>query len=160
MPNIFITVKKMKQEKWDRRFLRLADEISTWSKDESTKVGCLIVGPNKEIRSTGYNGFPIGVKEKKERLKKPDKYLYTEHSERNAVYLACRNHVSLNGCTAYVTHFPCADCARAFVQCGIKRVVSYETDFVKMKNWVKSFDASGAMLIDAGIEYKFYKKEE
>ena len=47
--------------KWDQRFLRLALEIASWSKDESTKVGSVVVGPKREIRSTGYNGIPRGV---------------------------------------------------------------------------------------------------
>ncbi len=44
--------------KWDGRFLNLAKHISEWSKDPSTKVGCVVVGIDREIRSTGFNGFP------------------------------------------------------------------------------------------------------
>ena len=55
-------------EKWDRRFLDLAAHISTWSKDPSTKVGCVVVGEDREIRSTGFNGFPRGIEDDEERL--------------------------------------------------------------------------------------------
>ena len=51
------------------------------------------------------------------------KYKWTEHAERNAIYNAARIGMSLKGCTIYVTHLPCADCTRAIVQVGIKRVV-------------------------------------
>ena len=43
--------------KWDVRFIELAKHISLWSKDPSTKVGCVVVGEDREIRSTGFNGF-------------------------------------------------------------------------------------------------------
>lgn len=49
--------------KWHRRFLRLAEHIAGWSKDPSTQVGCVVVGPDREIRSTGFNGFPRGIED-------------------------------------------------------------------------------------------------
>ena len=55
-------------DKWDKRFLDLAKHISDWSKDPSTKVGCIVVGEDREIRSTGFNGFPRGIEDKQERL--------------------------------------------------------------------------------------------
>ena len=50
-------------DKWDKRFLDLAKHISEWSKDPSTKVGCIVVGEDREIRSTGFNGFPRGIED-------------------------------------------------------------------------------------------------
>ena len=55
-------------EKWDQRFIELAQHISGWSKDPSTKVGCIVVGEDREIRSTGFNGFPRGIADDSERL--------------------------------------------------------------------------------------------
>lgn len=110
--------------KWDARFLRLAREISTWSKDRSTQVGAVIVGADKTPGPYGFNGFPRAVDdEAAERHTRPQKYKWTEHAERNAIYNAARVGVALKGCTIYVTHLPCADCARAIVQVGIDRVV-------------------------------------
>src|SRR5678816_3286831 len=87
---------------WDIRFLREAARIATWSKDRSTKVGCVIVGPSREIRSTGYNGFPRGVNDDvDERHARPMKYAYCEHAERNAIYNAARVGIPLEGCTLY-----------------------------------------------------------
>ena len=53
--------------KWDERFLELAKQIASWSKDPSTQVGCVVVGPDREIRSTGFNGLPRGIEDSEER---------------------------------------------------------------------------------------------
>ena len=72
--------------KWDVRFLELADHISSWSKDPSTKVGCIIVGADREIRSTGFNGFPRGIDDSEERLTdREEKYPLICHAEENAI---------------------------------------------------------------------------
>lgn len=110
-------------DKWDGRLLRLAAEIATWSKDPSTKVGCVVVGPDREVRSTGYNGLPRDVEDRSERMERPTKYLWTSHAEENAVAQAARIGVSLKGCTAYTTHCPCSRCARMLLQAGVARVV-------------------------------------
>ena len=47
--------------KWDDRLLKLAEHVSQWSKDPSTKVGACIVDDNNRVISHGYNGFPKGV---------------------------------------------------------------------------------------------------
>ena len=78
-------------EKWDRRFLELAEHISTWSKDPSTKVGCVVVGEDREIRSTGFNGFPRGIEDDAERLEdREQKYPLICHAEENAIMHAAR----------------------------------------------------------------------
>jgi dCMP deaminase len=109
--------------KWHEYFLNVCAVVAGKSKDESTKVGAVIVGPDHEIRSTGYNGFPRGVRELKDRQHRPLKYRYTEHAERNAIYQAARAGVCTNKCTLYVNSLPpCADCARAIIQAGIVEV--------------------------------------
>ena len=71
-------------DKWDKRFLDLAKHISDWSKDPSTKVGCIVVGEDREIRSTGFNGFPRGIEDKQERLEdREQKYPMICHAEEN-----------------------------------------------------------------------------
>ena len=99
--------------KWDRYFMGLAVQAATLSKDESTKLGCVIVGPDREIRATGYNSFPRGVNDDRpERQGRPLKYKWFEHAERNAIYNAARVGVSLKGCVLYCAWPPCTDCAR------------------------------------------------
>ena len=109
---------------WDSYYLSVCRTIATRSKDPSTQIGCIIVGPAREIRSTGYNSFPRGIVDTiPERQQRPEKYFWIEHAERNAIYNAARAGTPLEGCTVYVEVTPCMDCARAIVQAGIAKVV-------------------------------------
>jgi dCMP deaminase len=73
-------------DKWDVRFLELANHIAQWSKDPSTKVGAVIVRPDRTICSVGYNGFPRGVDDNEERyMDRPTKYEFVVHAEANAI---------------------------------------------------------------------------
>ena len=85
-------------EKWDKRFLALASHIAGWSKDPSTQVGCVVVGPDREIRSTGFNGFPRGIEDSIARLENRElKYPLICHAEENAIMHATRIGISLKG---------------------------------------------------------------
>jgi dCMP deaminase len=140
---------------WDLRFMRLAEHIGTWSKDRSTRVGCIIVGPNREIRSTGYNGFPRGVDDApEERHVRPAKYKWTEHAERNAIYNAARIGVPIDGCTMYVPWFPCMDCARAILQSGISVLVAYRPD-VNDPKWGEDFQLAMILFNEAGVTVRW-----
>ncbi len=147
----------MLSNKWHYRFMELAFLISTWSKDTSTKTGALVVGPDREIRATGYNGLVRGVDDNiPERMERPTKYEFFEHAERNAIYNACLTGTSLKGCTLYATHSPCTDCARAIIQSGIKTVVTNKViiDENTPKNtWRDKLEYSAQMFKEAGIEY-------
>jgi dCMP deaminase len=137
--------------KWDWRFLRLARHISDWSKDPSTKVGCVVVGPDREIRSTGFNGFPRGIEDSDERLSNRElKYPLICHAEENAIMHAARIGVSLRGCVAYVTWPPCTRCARSLVQAGVSAVV-YPASLEIPERWRADFDMSMGMLAEAGV---------
>lgn len=136
---------------WDHRFLSLAEHISGWSKDPSTKVGCVVVGPDREIVSTGYNGFPRGAVDHSTRYDDRDtKMRLICHAEENAVAHAARNGVSLMGTTAYVTWPPCPRCSRSLIQAGIVRVVHYEVDIPE--RWVEDMTASESLLREVGVE--------
>lgn len=137
--------------KWDSRFLRLATHISEWSKDPSTQVGCVVVGPDREIRSTGFNGLPRGIEDNDERLNDREvKYPLICHAEENAIMHAARIGMSLKGCTAYVTWPPCTRCARSLIQAGISSVV-YPEDTAIPERWMADFNLSLNMLKEAGI---------
>lgn len=137
---------------WDRRFLELAAKIGSWSKDRSAKTGSIIVDCDRIIRSTGFNGFPRGINDDVEgRHERPAKYSWTEHAERNAIYNAARNGVTIAKCTCYVNWFPCIDCARAIIQTGIVRVVGLEPDRHDQK-WGADFRLSLEMFSEAGVE--------
>jgi dCMP deaminase len=109
---------------WDEYYLNICAVVASRSKDPNTQVGCVIAGPAHEIRSTGYNSLPRGIRDDApERLVRPAKYLWMEHAERNAIYNAARCGTPLEGCTIYIALMPCMDCARAIVQAGIRQVV-------------------------------------
>jgi dCMP deaminase len=134
---------------WDERFSDVASLVSTWSKDPSTKVGCVIVDEKRHIIATGYNGFPRGVKDSADRLSdRPTKYLMIQHAETNAILNASAD---TGGATAYVTHFPCANCTGALIQAGIKRIVTFEPDAGLSARFADSFAASRSMLFEAGV---------
>jgi dCMP deaminase len=138
---------------WDSRFLELARFVGQWSKDRSRKVGCVIVGPYREIRAVGYNGFPRGADDSPdERHQRPTKYLWTEHAERNAIFQAARVGIAVQGCTMYLPWFPCMDCARAIAQSGIARLVALRPDS-KDPEWGEQFQAALELLEETeGLE--------
>ncbi len=109
---------------WDEYYMQICRMVSARSKDPNTQIGCVIVGPAHEIRSTGYNSLPRGIRDDViERFERPAKYLWMEHAERNAICNAARAGTATEGCTIYVEIMPCMDCARAIVQAGIVEVV-------------------------------------
>lgn len=140
---------------WDARWMSLAREIATWSKDQSTKVGCIAVGDGKRMLTAGYNGFPRGVDDDlPDRHMRPAKYMFTEHAERNAIYNAARNGVDLFDSTMYITLYPCADCARGIIQAGTGRIVTPSPDW-HLLGWADSFGAAKIMLTEAGVRVRF-----
>lgn len=133
---------------WDRRFLEMATLTSSWSKDESTKCGAVIVDQKRRVVSLGYNGFPRGVLDDPVRLNNRDeKYRYVVHAELNAILAAPS---SVAGCTIYVMPFPpCCDCAKAIIQSGIAKVVC-PAEYPE--RWKESIEAAETMFGEAGVE--------
>jgi dCMP deaminase len=138
---------------WDRRFMLLAHQIAGWSKEKGRLVGAVIVGPDREIRSTGFNGFPRGVHDDVEARHSREtgaKYIWSSHAERNAIYNAARIGVSVKGCVLYVPWFPCAECAKAIIQSGISEVVAYAPDFAEPR-WGAEYEVAQVMFGEAGV---------
>jgi len=145
---------ELMSNKWDLRFLELARHISDWSKDPSTKVGCVVVGPDREIRSTGFNGFPRGIKDDDDRLQnRQKKYPMICHAEENAIMHAARIGISLKGNTAYVTWPPCSRCTRSLIQAGINEVV-YPSKLEIPERWEEDFSIAMGMMKEAGIRVR------
>jgi len=117
-----ITTITPKDLKWIEQARHVAE---TWSKDPSTKVGCVIVDADGNHLTQGYNGFIRGHSDDPEIYADRDqKYVHVIHAETNAVYNAARQGVRLMGATAYIYGLPtCNECAKALVQSGIVRVV-------------------------------------
>lgn len=145
--------------KWDEYHMGFAEHAALKSKD-STKVGAVIVGPQNDIRATGFNGPPIGVHESEARRERPTKYLFASHSETNAIAFAARNGVPLNGCSIYVTHPPCAACTRTIIQAGIKKVVIGKGQLNAAGGWEADILASREMFAEAGVKVVCLPVEE
>lgn len=145
-------------EDWDEFYMGLAFYVAMKSEDTSTHSGAVIVNDFQRAVSFGYNGLPTGVLNTPDKNIRPDKYLYYEHAERNAIYNAEKIEP---GCRIYVNFFPCTDCARGIIQKRIKEVI-YHAEFTAIgdasggKEWTKDEVASRDMLIEAGVKITPY----
>ena len=141
------------EEKWHERFIKLAHEVATWSKDPSTKVGCILV-KDKKVISTGYNGFPKGISDSFDRLMdREQKYEITVHAEINAVTTAALHGISTEGAFAYITWNPCSRCAAVLINAGIN-CVYVSTKHQIPDRWLSNFILASKILAEAGVEYK------
>ena len=138
--------------KWDKRYLALAKEVASWSKDPSTQVGAVTVGNKKEVLSQGFNGFPRGIVDSEDRYNNREtKYKYVVHAEMNAIYNATYSGVSLDGAVLYVYGLPiCSECAKGIIQVGIKKVIIEKSK--ELDNWNESVALSKEMFDEAGVE--------
>ena len=110
--------------KWDKRYLELAERISKWSKDPSSKIGCVAIGEKGQVLAQGYNGFPRSISDNDRLENREIKLKYIVHAEMNTIFNAAFSGISLEGSTFYVVGLPCcSDCAKGIVQVGVKRVV-------------------------------------
>lgn len=114
---------------WDEYFMATAALIASRSNCERLHVGCVIVtGGDRKNRlvAAGYNGFLPGsphvsrVREGHEQA--------VVHAEQNAIADAARRGSSVEGCVAYVTHYPCINCAKILAASGIAEI-RYRNDY-------------------------------
>jgi dCMP deaminase len=143
---------------WDDYFMTMAYLVAMRSKDESTHVGAVIVGPDREIRSTGYNSFPMGINDDvPERQERPEKYYWFSHAERNSIYLAARVGIPVEGCTMYTNGIPCTDCAFAIIQAGIKEVVVDKSwSNPERDKWDETAKRTIVMFKEAGVKVRVW----
>ena len=134
--------------------MELAAIIATWSKDPSTKVGCVIVGVDNEIRSTGFNGFPRGIRDDERLSDRDTKLAMICHAEENAIMHAARVGVPLKGTVAYVTFPPCSRCARSLVQAGVSRVVCPGLHTVP-ERWASDVGAGADLMVESGMTVEY-----
>lgn len=141
----------MENNKWYSRFLNLAQHISCWSKDPSTKVGAVIFDSENRIVSVGYNGFPKNVVDDPEKyLNREIKYQMVVHAEINAILFAQRN---LKGCSIATWPFmSCSNCTSAIIQAGIKSIVAPVLPEELKQRWEKSCQISIQMYKEANVE--------
>lgn len=128
------------------------------STDPSTQNGAVLV-KNDEIISYGANHFPKGVLENDERWKRPLKYSYVEHAERNVIYNCAKKGIATDNSILYCPWAACTDCMRGIITSGVKDiVVHYKQDEeyrygIKVSDmWINSIKISLEMMKEAGIK--------
>ena len=134
---------------WNEYFMGVAILASKRSKDPNTQVGACIVDKNNIILSTGYNGLPYGCSDDEytwERTGEDTKYKYVGHAELNAILNAQGK--DLKNARIFVDLFPCNECAKAIIQCGIKEVIYLYDKYADSKETI----ASKKMLSSAGVK--------
>ncbi len=108
---------------WDEYFIGTAILISSRSTCSRLNVGCVIVSSaehKNRIIAAGYNGYLPGLPHNS-RVRDGHEQA-TVHAEQNAVSDAARRGVSLDGSIAYITHFPCINCAKLLISSGITTI--------------------------------------
>lgn len=147
---------------WNVAFMQQAQLMSTRSKDPSTKVGCIIVSPDRFVLSEGYNGFPRGVADTPERLNnRAQKYPRVVHAEANAIINAGRNGAKIDNGILFVTQPPCSNCAKMIAQAGIREVfyIDLEKSKVDIASWREELAISFDIFNEVGIKYHAIPKE-
>lgn len=141
--------------KWDKRYLALAEQISKWSKDPSRQIGAVAVGSKGQVLAQGYNGFPRGVDDSLTSYYDRDKkYQRVVHAEMNVIYNATYNGVSLDGATLYVHGLPvCSECAKGIIQVGIKKVIMPKQNIPD--HWKSSWELTRSFFDQAKVEWEF-----
>lgn len=151
-------------DRWDRYFLKLALLNAEMSKDPNTQVGSVIVGPDREVRSSGFNGFPRGIADTEERLHDRDtKLKLVVHGEMNAILGAARVGIPLKGCTLYLAATdssgliwggsPCSRCTVEIIQAGIQEIVSFAPKNTPSR-WHDDLAMARSLIEEAGIRYR------
>jgi dCMP deaminase len=143
-------LKHKERQSWDHHFLELAIVVGSRSKDPSTKVGAVIVRPDKTVAGQGFNGFPPKMPDKPEYLTdRTKKYARTVHSEINALN-TCRDH-NLDGYTIYSTFKPCDRCFVQLASRGISRFVFPKPTDDELTRWGDSFKLTTELAADMNI---------
>ena len=145
---------------WDEYFMALAKLSAMRSKDPNTQVGACIVSADNRILSIGYNGAPNGFDDDKfpwAREGDPieTKYLYVVHAERNAILNFRGHRKDFEGAKIYVDLFPCNECAKEIIQCGIKEVVYMSDKYADLDE----FKVGKTLLNECGVKCRKLDKK-
>jgi dCMP deaminase len=142
----------------DLQWLALCARKGSEGPDPRTKVGCIIIGPDKRLVCEACNTYPKGFsKGVQGRLEAPWKYDWIEHAERNAIYHAARHGIPTEGCAMFVELAPCVDCARAIIQAGVVEVVINHDRASEYsgERYADEHSTALEMLAEAGIAVRF-----
>ena len=119
------------------------------SPDTSSRIGAVLADDDNRILTWGHNAPTTGIAHDDSRLfTRPSKYMFIEHAERNAIYAAAAAGVQVRGLTLVTPWSPCADCARAAVMSGVKKLVCH-AEAPPLPGWDENRDA-GLEILRAG----------
>jgi len=140
---------------WDEYFMMLAEDVSTRATCDRKHVGCILV-KDKRVISTGFNGSLPGLPHCDDigHLMIAGHCKRTVHAEANAVTLAAKHGISVDGATAYINTFPCDNCFKILVAAGIKRIV-YNDMYTHTTD-----DLAFSLAKELGIELEQVRKEK
>jgi dCMP deaminase len=144
----------------DIYYLKIAYQVAKdEATDPSTQNGAILVNDQGTILCSGANHFPRDVKETPDRWKRPLKYSFVEHSERNCLFTAAREGIKTQGTIMYCCWAACTDCMRAIIQTGIRKLVVHHDphDIVRFgmpvsEQWRESISIALEMLKESKIE--------
>lgn len=129
LSNLEEVISKSGRPSWDEYFMGVAILVAARSSCERLNVGCVLVSDNEHknrIIAAGYNGFLAGVPHNS-KLRDGHEQA-TVHAEQNAISDAARRGISVENCIAYITHFPCINCAKIMAASGVKSI-RYRHDY-------------------------------
>lgn len=141
----------MEYSQEDLNYLSACYDIALQSNDPSTQNGVIIVDSGSTIIE-GWNDFPREIVQTEDRYIN-DKYLFVEHAERTAIHGCAKLGYCLYMTTMYACWSACADCARAIIESGIKKLVRHKTSVHDTHgSWSKSIKIGDIMLKEAGVK--------
>lgn len=114
----------MSRKSWKDYFMEITELVASRSTCDRAFVGCILVNDDNRIVSSGYNGSVSGNPHCDDvgHTMRDGHCIATIHAEMNALLYCAKEGISVKGCTAYVTHFPCLNCTKALIQAGIKAI--------------------------------------
>lgn len=140
-----------------KQLLEIAYRHAKQSPDPSTQNAALLVSDSGFILSKAVNEFPDGVKYSPERWERPLKYKIIEHAERNALFDLAKKGIRTEGLVMVCPWAACSDCARAIIQCGIRKLVTHKQAHDRSPEfWQKEIEVAFVMLREANVEIEMY----
>jgi dCMP deaminase len=129
-----------------------AQAVAAHSPNRVRQVGCALITADGAQRIFACNTFPDGVRDIPERHEGDGRFIWMEHAERNALFEATKRGVATRGAAMATTLYPCIDCARAIVQCGVAQLIAPAPDFSE-PSWGEAFRISAVILAEGGVRF-------
>lgn len=133
--------------------LPLLDRIASTSSDPQRHVAAIALNAEGQVLMGRSNHHPKGCVMTADRLVRPEKYFWIEHAERNLIYAAARESVSLVGATILVSHVPCMDCARALALSGARTVIAVKPSSAR---WQEHCDRAQTLFHECEVAFSMY----